>query len=107
MSTERLFLTVLLMSDVMSIHFFFLVTDSGSWQDIGFSISHHVIATGTSCFLLLLHGVARHLTSATWWSLVEPVLTERRRSMVDSFGVDKIEVSVVGGSAASTGVKTE
>ncbi|XP_043199492.1 GPI ethanolamine phosphate transferase 1-like [Amphibalanus amphitrite] len=106
MSTQRLFLTVLLMSDVMSVHFFFLVTDAGSWQDIGFSISHHVIATGTSCFLLILHGAARVLTSATWWSPVESVLTERRRSRVDRLGGGEIEVSVVGGSA-SQGIKLE
>ena len=103
MSTERLFLTVLLMSDIMSIHFFFLVTDSGSWQDIGFSISHHVIATGTSCFLLVLHGAARVLTSATWWAPVESVLTERRRSRVNKFGSEEIEVAVIG----AQGVKRE
>ena len=103
MCTQRLFLTVLLMSDVMSVHFFFLVTDAGSWQDIGFSISHHVIATGTSCFLLLLHGAARVLTSATWWSPLESVLSERRRSRVNKFGTEEFEVAVDDGRAAAGG----
>jgi len=34
------FFLVVAMSDVMSMNFFFLVKDSGSWKDIGMSISH-------------------------------------------------------------------
>jgi phosphatidylinositol glycan class N len=53
-------LAVLLFSDVMGLHFFFLVTDQGSWQEIGTSLSHFVIAESAVIFLqifLVLAGV--------------------------------------------------
>lgn len=38
------FFTVINMYDVIAISFFFLVRDSGSWKDIGISISHYIVA---------------------------------------------------------------
>uniref|UniRef100_A0A8D2L0C9 GPI ethanolamine phosphate transferase 1 n=1 Tax=Varanus komodoensis TaxID=61221 RepID=A0A8D2L0C9_VARKO len=35
LSSKRLFLIVLVISDIMALHFFFLVKDYGSWLDIG------------------------------------------------------------------------
>uniref|UniRef100_H2Z1S6 GPI ethanolamine phosphate transferase 1 n=1 Tax=Ciona savignyi TaxID=51511 RepID=H2Z1S6_CIOSA len=40
---QQLCYAVVIVSDVMGMHFFFLVQDSGSWLDIGTSISHYVI----------------------------------------------------------------
>ncbi|XP_061446212.1 GPI ethanolamine phosphate transferase 1 isoform X3 [Rhineura floridana] len=37
LSSKRLFLIVLVISDIMALHFFFLVKDYGSWLDIGTS----------------------------------------------------------------------
>lgn len=61
MASKALFLLLLLFSDVMSLHFFFCVTDQGSWQEIGTSLSHFVIAEGIVIFLLLFFVLAGFL----------------------------------------------
>uniref|UniRef100_A0A6Q2WQ20 GPI ethanolamine phosphate transferase 1 n=1 Tax=Esox lucius TaxID=8010 RepID=A0A6Q2WQ20_ESOLU len=68
LSSRSLFLIVLVISDLMALHFFFLVQDNGSWLDIGTSISHYVIVMSMTIFLMLL-------------SLVTHVLTSRRVSL--------------------------
>ncbi|KAI8029069.1 GPI ethanolamine phosphate transferase 1 [Camellia lanceoleosa] len=45
---------VILCSDVMTIHFFFLVRTTGSWMEIGNSISHFGIVSAQVVFVLLL-----------------------------------------------------
>ncbi|XP_032816660.2 GPI ethanolamine phosphate transferase 1 isoform X1 [Petromyzon marinus] len=62
LSSKSLFLIVLILSDIMAVHFFFLVQDYGSWLDIGTSISHFVIVMLTTIFLMLLNGLAHILT---------------------------------------------
>ena len=49
------------MSDLMGLNFF-LVQDSGSWLEIGVSISHYVIMMTMAVVMVLLMGVARLLT---------------------------------------------
>ena len=51
-------LLILLFTDVLGLHFFFLVTDEGSWQEIGTSLSHFVIAEATLIFLLVFYVLA-------------------------------------------------
>jgi phosphatidylinositol glycan class N len=48
------FLLVIAFSDVLSLNFLFLVRDTGSWRDIGTSISHFAIS---NCFILFHLGV--------------------------------------------------
>ncbi|BFZ12644.1 hypothetical protein BsWGS_15683 [Bradybaena similaris] len=59
---RSLFLIVLIMSDFMGLHFFFLVRDYGSWLEIGTTISHYVIVMVMIIFLLLLTGASHTLT---------------------------------------------
>ncbi|KAK6293030.1 hypothetical protein J4Q44_G00365310 [Coregonus suidteri] len=68
LSSRSLFLIVLVISDLMALHFFFLVQDYGSWLDIGTSISHYVIVMSMTIFLMLL-------------SLMTHILTSRRVSL--------------------------
>ncbi|KAL6518861.1 hypothetical protein OROHE_017614 [Orobanche hederae] len=45
---------VIICSDIMTVHFFFLVKNSGSWMEIGNSISHFGIMSAQVVFVLLL-----------------------------------------------------
>ncbi|XP_051538837.1 GPI ethanolamine phosphate transferase 1-like isoform X2 [Myxocyprinus asiaticus] len=63
LSSRSLFLVVLVISDLMALHFFFLVKDYGSWLDIGTSISHYVIVMSMTIFLMLLSIMTHILTS--------------------------------------------
>uniref|UniRef100_A0A8C7KQ91 GPI ethanolamine phosphate transferase 1 n=1 Tax=Oncorhynchus kisutch TaxID=8019 RepID=A0A8C7KQ91_ONCKI len=63
LSSRSLFLIVLVISDLMALHFFFLVQDYGSWLDIGTSISHYVIVMSMTIFLMLLSLMTHILTS--------------------------------------------
>ncbi|XP_059562229.1 GPI ethanolamine phosphate transferase 1 isoform X3 [Myotis daubentonii] len=63
LSSKSLFLMVLIISDIMALHFFFLVKDYGSWLDIGTSISHYVIVMCMTIVLVFLNGLAQLLTT--------------------------------------------
>nr|XP_043616910.1 GPI ethanolamine phosphate transferase 1 isoform X2 [Erigeron canadensis] len=53
---------VILCSDVMTIHFFFLVKNTGSWMEIGNSISHFGIVSAQVVFVLLLFALTNIYT---------------------------------------------
>jgi phosphatidylinositol glycan class N len=48
---SALFMVVMAVSDVMTLNFFWLVKDEGSWLDIGTTISHFVIASLLGVFV--------------------------------------------------------
>ncbi|KAI9347798.1 Phosphatidylinositolglycan class N-domain-containing protein [Zopfochytrium polystomum] len=56
-----LLLVVLSTTDVMTLNFFFLVRDSGSWLEIGTTISHFIIASAFIVFQILLFTVGHFL----------------------------------------------
>uniref|UniRef100_A0A674HL32 GPI ethanolamine phosphate transferase 1 n=1 Tax=Taeniopygia guttata TaxID=59729 RepID=A0A674HL32_TAEGU len=63
LSSKSLFLIVLVISDIMALHFFFLVKDYGSWLDIGTSISHYLLVMSLTIFMMVMNGLAQLLTT--------------------------------------------
>ncbi|KAL5582478.1 hypothetical protein UlMin_014920, partial [Ulmus minor] len=63
---------VILFSDVMTIHFFFLVRNTGSWTEIGNSISHFGIMSAQVVFVLLLFALTNIYTKDIYISSVHP-----------------------------------
>ncbi|KAG4073636.1 hypothetical protein HA402_000860 [Bradysia odoriphaga] len=58
---DRIFLAILSICNIMGIHFLFLVTNKGSWLQIGTSISHFVIIETTTVALCALQLLAKLL----------------------------------------------
>lgn len=48
---SALFMVVMSISDVMTLNFFYMVRDEGSWLDIGTTISHFLIASFLCTFV--------------------------------------------------------
>ncbi|EPE09923.1 gpi ethanolamine phosphate transferase [Ophiostoma piceae UAMH 11346] len=55
---SALFMVVMAMSDVLTLYFFWVVKDEGSWLEIGSTISHFVIASLLCAFVAGLEGVS-------------------------------------------------
>lgn len=60
---SALFMLVMAISDVMTLSFFYMVRDEGSWLDIGTSISHFVIASLMCVFVAGLEFVSEVLVN--------------------------------------------
>lgn len=55
---SALFMLVMGVADVLTVHFFWTVRDEGSWLEIGSTISHFVIASLLGVFVAALEGVS-------------------------------------------------
>jgi len=55
---SALFMVVMAISDFLTLHFFWVVRDEGSWLEIGSTISHFVIASLLCVFVAGLEGVS-------------------------------------------------
>lgn len=51
-------MVVMAITDVMTLHFFWVVRDEGSWLEIGSTISHFCIASLLCMFVAALEGVS-------------------------------------------------
>lgn len=60
---SALFMVVMAITDVLTLNFFFMVRDEGSWLDIGTSISHFCIASLLSVFVAGLEFVSKVFVS--------------------------------------------
>ena len=60
---SSLFMVVMAVSDVLTLNFFWLVRDEGSWLDIGTSISHFCIASLLCAFVAMLELVSEVFVS--------------------------------------------
>ncbi|KAM5496863.1 Glycosyl phosphatidyl inositol anchor synthesis [Microsporum canis] len=55
---SALFMIVMCISDVMTLNFFFMVRDEGSWLDIGTTISHFCISSGLCVFVAIIESLS-------------------------------------------------
>ncbi|KAB8349775.1 hypothetical protein FH972_023789 [Carpinus fangiana] len=60
---SALFMVVMALTDVMTLNFFYMVKDEGSWLDIGTTISHFVIASMLCVFVAGLEFVSEVFVS--------------------------------------------
>ena len=60
---SALFMLSMVISDILTLYFFWVVKDEGSWLEIGSTISHFVIASLLCVFVAALEGVSAFFTS--------------------------------------------
>jgi phosphatidylinositol glycan class N len=70
---SALFSMVLSVSDILSLNFFYLVVDEGSWLDIGTGISHFCISSMLCLFMILLEYLSSVLVSGVSISQAPPL----------------------------------
>ncbi len=63
LKSSALFMVVMAISDAMTIRFFYMVRDEGSWLDIGTSISHFVVGSLLCVFVAGLEPISEVLIS--------------------------------------------
>ena len=91
LQSSALFMVVMSISDVMTLNFFWMVRDEGSWLDIGTTISHFVIASLIGVFVAGLEGVSEVLIKG-----VEMDEKETFEGMVKRGGVEVVGNGEVG-----------
>ena len=69
---SSLFMVVMAISDILTLNFFWMVRDEGSWLDIGTSISHFVIASLLCVFVAGLEFVSEVFVSGVDIGTGEP-----------------------------------
>ena len=94
---SALFMVVMAVSDVMTLSFFYMVKDEGSWLDIGTTISHFVIASLLGVFV------------AGWeiyseWTIKGVVFRDERKVGVQAVGRGANEHGIGNGNGNGNGV---
>jgi len=99
--SSALFMVVMSISDVMTLNFFWMVKDEGSWLDIGTTISHFVIGSVLCIFVAGLEGVSQALISGVE---VDDAFEDRVKEVGGVEGVDTVSQGKEEVAAASNGV---
>ncbi|KAJ5788043.1 GPI ethanolamine phosphate transferase 1 [Penicillium paradoxum] len=71
---SALFMVVMAISDIMTLNFFFMVRDEGSWLDIGMTISHFCIASALCTFVAGLEFLSEQFVSGVDFSPMAAVV---------------------------------
>ena len=101
---SALAMVVTAISDILTLYFFWVVKDEGSWLEIGSTISHFVIASGLCIFVAGLEGVsALFIAGAEVGDLHAPT-DDGRGSQEAKNG--KVVESSLGGQGATNGAAT-
>jgi GPI ethanolamine phosphate transferase 1 len=87
---SALFMLVMALSDVMTLNFFWMVRDEGSWLDIGTTISHFVIGSLLNVFVAGLEGLSGWFIGGVEVDVDELVTEERNEGhQVDGLGKER------------------
>lgn len=70
---SALFMVVMAISDIMTLNFFYMVRDEGSWLDIGMTISHFCIASALCTFVAGLEFLSELLVSGVHFPVITAV----------------------------------
>ncbi|PVH98946.1 GPI ethanolamine phosphate transferase 1 [Periconia macrospinosa] len=96
---SALFMVVMAVSDVMTLSFFYMVKDEGSWLDIGTTISHFVIASLLGVFVAGLELVSESIVGRV------PLDNDGKRDKAESNGEASTSKSVAEKKALHSSVK--
>lgn len=95
---SALFMVVVAISDILTLYFFWVVKDEGSWLEIGSTISHFAIASLLCVFVTALEAV-----SSLFIAGVEVEVEQEKQAQQDE--EDEIEESTQDGANGHSGAK--
>lgn len=104
LQSSALFMVVMAVSDVMTLNFFWMVKDEGSWLDIGTTISHFVIGSLICVFVSGLEGVSELLISGV--EVQERIVQEDGVETLKERGAENVQTNG-NGTAKVTQAKPE
>lgn len=109
---SALLMVVMAISDILTLYFFWVVKDEGSWLEIGSTISHFVIASLLCIFVAALEGVSAffiagvevgggggaNVGSSCSRSVAEPLLETKTNGVSPARAVEKVAAIGVEGN---------